>query len=117
MFWVLKRTVSLRRSFEYPQHIFWLRNKKIKFSLLNLKSPVKHIKSGAQWLSGSIRLQIKRSLVETNWRCCVVSWARHFYPLLSTGSTQEDMNNCLDSLRPSQQGERSGLVVEFLTRD
>ena len=27
MFWVLKRTVSLRRdgSFEYPQHMFWLR--------------------------------------------------------------------------------------------
>ena len=28
MFWVLKKTVSLRRLFEYPQHMFWLRNKK-----------------------------------------------------------------------------------------
>ena len=26
MFWVLKRTVSLRRLFEYPQHMFSLRN-------------------------------------------------------------------------------------------
>ena len=38
MFWVLKRTVSLRRpshwdsSFEYPQHTFWLWNKKVFFS-------------------------------------------------------------------------------------
>ena len=31
MFWVLKRTVSLRGFFEYPQHMFWLRNKKINF--------------------------------------------------------------------------------------
>ena len=45
MFWVLKRTVSARRkepsqrdgSFEYPQHIFWLRNKKIIFSLHTIK--------------------------------------------------------------------------------
>ena len=29
----------IERSFEYPQHMFWLRNKKIKFSLrtLNLR--------------------------------------------------------------------------------
>ena len=25
-----------KEPFEYPQHMFWLRNKKIKFSLLNL---------------------------------------------------------------------------------
>ena len=31
VFWVLKQTVSLRRFFEYPQNIFWLRNKKVNF--------------------------------------------------------------------------------------
>ena len=31
-FWVLKRTVS----FEYPQHMFWLRNKKNNFQLRTL---------------------------------------------------------------------------------
>ena len=34
VFWELKRTVSLRRSFEYPQHMFWLRNEKNNFQLL-----------------------------------------------------------------------------------
>ena len=34
MFWVLKRTLSLRHFYEYPQHMFWLRNKKNKFSML-----------------------------------------------------------------------------------
>ena len=34
---VLKRTVSLRRSFEYPQHMFWLRNKKSIFICNALK--------------------------------------------------------------------------------
>ena len=29
MMWVLKRTVSVRRFFEYPHHMFSLRNKKI----------------------------------------------------------------------------------------
>ena len=33
MFWVLKRTLSLRGSFEYAQHMFWLRNKKTIFLL------------------------------------------------------------------------------------
>ena len=28
---MLKRSVSLRQFFEYPQRIFWLRNKKINF--------------------------------------------------------------------------------------
>ena len=27
-------------SFEYPQHMFWLRNKKVKFSLRTLKTKV-----------------------------------------------------------------------------
>ena len=44
MFWVLKRTVLSAHwdgSFEYPQHIFWLRNKKIVFLLCTLnKRPV-----------------------------------------------------------------------------
>ena len=37
LFWVLKRTVSLRPfflqegSFEHPQHMFWFRNRKISF--------------------------------------------------------------------------------------
>ena len=35
-FWVLKRTVLLRRSFEYPQHMFWLRNKNDNFQLHTL---------------------------------------------------------------------------------
>ena len=45
MFLVLKRTVSLRLSFEYPQHMFWLRNKKIKnrYALLT-KFQVEHEK-------------------------------------------------------------------------
>ena len=30
-FWVLKRTVSLRRFFEYQKHMFWLRKKKNYF--------------------------------------------------------------------------------------
>ena len=29
MFWVLKRTVSMRRSFEHPKHMFRLLGKKI----------------------------------------------------------------------------------------
>ena len=36
MFWVLKRIISLRQFFEYPQHMFWLRNKKIIFSYILL---------------------------------------------------------------------------------
>ena len=36
MFWVLKRTVSLRRYFWVPQHMFCFRNKKINFSLHTL---------------------------------------------------------------------------------
>ena len=31
MFCVLKRTISLRRFFEYSQHMFWMRNKENKF--------------------------------------------------------------------------------------
>ena len=35
MFWVPKRTISLKwdGSFKYPQHMFWLRNKKINFQV------------------------------------------------------------------------------------
>ena len=36
MFWVLKRTVSLSSSFEDPQHMFWLSNKKTIFLLHTL---------------------------------------------------------------------------------
>ena len=36
MFWVLKRTVSSRDSFEYPGHMFWFRNKNNNFQLRNL---------------------------------------------------------------------------------
>ena len=37
MFWVLKRKVSLRYgSFEYPEHMFWLRNNNIIFLICNL---------------------------------------------------------------------------------
>ena len=33
MFWMLDiRTLSLRQFFEYPQHMFWLRNRKIIFN-------------------------------------------------------------------------------------
>ena len=38
MFWVFKRAISSRRSFEYPQHMFWLRNKKNNFLLHTLIS-------------------------------------------------------------------------------
>ena len=31
MFWVIERTVSLRRFFEYPQHMFLMSIKKINF--------------------------------------------------------------------------------------
>ena len=39
MFWVLKRTVLAQKngSFEYPQHMFWLRNKKKAFLVRTLK--------------------------------------------------------------------------------
>ena len=36
MFWVLKITISLRRLFECPQHMFWSRNKKKHFYLHTL---------------------------------------------------------------------------------
>ena len=36
MFWVFKRTVSMIRYFEYPQHMFWLRNKKTIFGYAHL---------------------------------------------------------------------------------
>ena len=36
MFWVLKRTVSWDGSFEYPQHMFRLRNKKSNFQFRTL---------------------------------------------------------------------------------
>ena len=45
---MLKRTVSSRRFFEYPQHMFWLRNKKIIFSYALL--------SGGLWISWTICL-------------------------------------------------------------
>ena len=32
MFWMLKRTVLLRRFCEYPQDLFWLRDKKKKIN-------------------------------------------------------------------------------------
>ena len=31
VFWVLKRTGSLKLSFEHPQHMFWMRNKENSF--------------------------------------------------------------------------------------
>ena len=49
-------------SFEYPQHMFWLRNKKDNFTL--------------------------RTLIWRPWHC-VVSFRMTLYPLRSTGSTQE----------------------------
>ena len=68
MFLVLKRTVSSTRdgSFEYPQHMFWLRNKKNNFQLHtliwgpDLPDPellyacIKYYYQGAQWLSGRL---------------------------------------------------------------
>ena len=33
VFWVLKKNVSSRPTFQYPQHMFWLRNKKTNFQL------------------------------------------------------------------------------------
>ena len=70
MFLVLKRTVSSTRdgSFEYPQHMFWLRNKKNNFQLHtliwgpDLPDPellyacikIKYYYQGAQWLSGRV---------------------------------------------------------------
>ena len=56
MFWAPKRTVSLRRFFEYPQHMFWLRNKKIKFSLRKLKSWIRiHVRTQNIWKWGSYK--------------------------------------------------------------
>ena len=46
VFWVLKRTISWDGSFEYPQHMFWLRNKKNNFQ------------SRGQSVSGDILLYI-----------------------------------------------------------
>ena len=39
MFWVLKRTSHWDGTFEYKQHMFWLRNKKIKFWYTLLTNP------------------------------------------------------------------------------
>ena len=50
-------------------------------------------KLGAQWLSGSVRLGIKRLLVWTHQSCCVVSLKKTLYPLLSTGTFQEERNS------------------------
>ena len=50
-------------AFEYPQHMFWLRKKKINFQLRS------HI-----------------------WSHCVVSLSKTLNPLLSTGSAQEDLS-------------------------
>ena len=36
MFWVHKRIVSLRRLLEYPQHVFWMRNKENSFTISTL---------------------------------------------------------------------------------
>ena len=36
MFRVLKRTVSLRRFFEYPQHMFWFQEKENKVFVTHL---------------------------------------------------------------------------------
>ena len=40
MFWVLKRTDG---SFEYPQHMFWLKNKKNEFLLCRLNWRPKNV--------------------------------------------------------------------------
>ena len=36
MFWVLEEPSQWDGSFEYPQHMFWLRNKKINFFVCSL---------------------------------------------------------------------------------
>ena len=36
MFWVLKKLSHGDSSFEYPQHMFWLRNKKNNFQICTL---------------------------------------------------------------------------------
>ena len=42
-------------SFEYPQHMFWLRNKKNNFLLhILIWGPGTHFQKGAQWLSGRV---------------------------------------------------------------
>ena len=45
LFWVLKRTIS-DCSFEYPQHMFYLRNKKFKFELHSLSGGMLQITVG-----------------------------------------------------------------------
>ena len=51
MFWVLKRDGS----FEYPQHMFWLRNKKIIFLLHTLNSRPEYCNDIlSQWLKVTI---------------------------------------------------------------
>ena len=44
-----------------------------------------------QWLSGRVlNFRSKGCWFETNWRHCIVSLSKALYPLLSTGSTQDD---------------------------
>ena len=52
---------------------------------------------GARWLSG--RVFDYGCWFETHWRHCAVSLCKIVYPLLSTGSTQEDMKSSRHDLK------------------
>ena len=46
---------------------------------------------GVQWLSGRVLdLRLRGCRFEPHWRHCIVSLSKTLYPLLNTGSTQED---------------------------
>ena len=73
-------------SFEYPQHMFWLRNKKNNFQLRTHfwgLGTVEECLTQDEGVAGS-------SL--TGGTAFTVSLSKTLYSLLSTGSTQEDLS-------------------------
>ena len=69
-----------------PRMVFYNYSNSIKKSdvLLN---------NGVWWLSGRVLDSGLRGCgFEPHWRYCIVSLSKTLYPLLSTGSTQEDLS-------------------------
>ena len=70
--------------------VWWIRNIIFHYTLLSGHWVI-YCAIDWQWLSGRVLESKSRGCwLEPHWRHCLVSLSKTLYPLLSTGSTQED---------------------------
>ena len=111
MFWVLKRTVSLRRFFEYPQHMFWLRNKKNIFFLSTGLASTCHVKNNDQqcfdlpYSSSCTILHMSTANIHTTLNYLVIFTCQlpHTFILAMTTTMTTNALNCLIHLFTSRR--------------